>query len=63
MTTASPASPEPPLEDDDNPAELPMTMAASVVIQQLPHDAHKALETAGELAQAKGTTLRTLRSG
>ena len=41
-------------DDDDNAADLPMTMAASVVLDQLPKDAHAALETAGELKDAKG---------
>lgn len=31
-------------------------MAASVVLDQLPKDAHQALETAGDLEHAKGTT-------
>jgi ubiquitin-like protein ATG12 len=42
-------------EEDDDGADLPLTMAASVVLEHLPKDAHKALETAGELEQAKGT--------
>ncbi|EMC99504.1 hypothetical protein BAUCODRAFT_63570 [Baudoinia panamericana UAMH 10762] len=50
-----PSSPDAPIEDDDNAAEMPLTMAASVVLEQLPRDAHKALETAGELEQAKVT--------
>jgi ubiquitin-like protein ATG12 len=33
-----------------------MTMAASVVLEQLPKDAHHALETAGTLEQEKGTS-------
>lgn len=53
-TTGSPSPPEAPIEDEDDNAELPMTMAASVIIEQLPRDAHKALETAGELEQTKG---------
>jgi ubiquitin-like protein ATG12 len=32
-----------------------MTMAASVVLEHLPKDAHQALETAGTLEQEKGT--------
>lgn len=35
---------------------MPMTMAASVILEQLPKDAHKALETAGDLEQEKGTS-------
>ena len=50
----SPTSPDTGLEVEDNVAEMPLTMAASVVLDQLPKDAHKALETAGELTQAKG---------
>lgn len=37
----------------DEPADMPLTMAASVVLDQLPRDAHNALEHAGELPQAK----------
>ena len=33
---------------------MPLTMAASVVLDQLPKDAHQALQTAGELEMAKG---------
>jgi len=39
---------------DDNAADMPLTMAASVVLDHLPKDAHRALETAGELEQDKG---------
>lgn len=48
------ASPDLPPEEDDGAADLPMTMAASVVLDHLPRDAHQALETAGLLEQAKG---------
>jgi ubiquitin-like protein ATG12 len=54
----APPSPEaPPALDDevDAAADLPMTMAASVVLEHLPKDAHQALETAGALEQEKGT--------
>lgn len=51
---ASTSPPDDPIQDEDDGTELPMTMAASVVLEQLPKDAHKALETAGELQQAKG---------
>lgn len=59
MAPSPPTSPSPdaPPEDDDTAADLPLTMAASVVLDHLPKDAHKALETAGELEQAKGTML------
>ncbi|KAK0774129.1 Ubiquitin-like protein [Friedmanniomyces endolithicus] len=40
---------------DDNAADMPLTMAASVVLDHLPKDAHRALETAGELEQDKVT--------
>lgn len=54
--SASPTPPSPDVaEEDDGGADLPLTMAASVVLEHLPKDAHKALETAGELEQAKGT--------
>ncbi|KAK4636087.1 Ubiquitin-like protein ATG12 [Fulvia fulva] len=51
----SSSSPDAPIEEEDGAADLPMTMAASVVLDQLPKDAHRALETAGELEQAKVT--------
>ncbi|KAK5113199.1 hypothetical protein LTR62_003535 [Meristemomyces frigidus] len=44
-----------PVEEDDHGGDMPLTMAASVVLDQLPQDAHRALETAGELEQAKVT--------
>jgi ubiquitin-like protein ATG12 len=54
--SASPTSASPDIaEEDDAGADLPMTMAASVVLEHLPKDAHKALETAGELEQLKST--------
>jgi hypothetical protein len=40
-------------EDDDN-TEAPLTMAASVVLTNLPRDASKALEMAGTLGIEKG---------
>jgi hypothetical protein len=42
-------------EEDDDTTEAPLTMAASVVLTNLPKDASKALETAGNLAVQKGT--------
>ena len=53
-STSTPTPPEAQAENDDNLADLPMTMAASVVLDQLPKDAHTALETAGELKDANG---------
>lgn len=52
----SPPSPSsaPPESEPDADATLPMTMAASVVLDHLPKDATRALETAGELELAKG---------
>lgn len=41
-------------EDDAHAGEIPLTMAASVVLDHLPLDAHQALEGAGDLAFAKG---------
>ncbi|KAJ4295386.1 Ubiquitin-like protein [Kalmusia sp. IMI 367209] len=46
-------SPDPRLSDDDDKTEAPLTMAASVILTQLPQDARKALETAGELKVEK----------
>lgn len=57
-TMASPTSPSPPSapaeEEAENAADMPLTLAASVVLDQLPKDATQALETAGELSQPKG---------
>jgi len=50
----SSVAPEPEADAD---ATLPMTMAASVILDHLPKDATRALETAGELELAKGTLL------
>jgi ubiquitin-like protein ATG12 len=58
--SSTPNSPEPASDDEAN-AELPMTMAASVVLENLPRDAHKALETAGELDIAKGNRSHLIR--
>lgn len=52
-STSSPTPPDAINEDEDN-ADLPMTMAASVILEHLPKDAHAALETAGELRDANG---------
>jgi hypothetical protein len=61
MTSRSPSppslpssAPPEPEQDPDVAAELPMTMAASVVLDHLPKDATRALETAGEVEVAKG---------
>ncbi|OCK91518.1 ubiquitin-like protein [Cenococcum geophilum 1.58] len=47
--------PAPISDDEDTAADLPLTMAASVVLTSLPRDAAKALEGAGELKQDKVT--------
>lgn len=57
------ASPAPSTSSQDDPSpenepqtdDLPLTMAASVVLDHLPKDAHHALNTAGELSQPKVT--------
>ncbi|KAK3109678.1 Ubiquitin-like protein [Teratosphaeriaceae sp. CCFEE 6253] len=56
-SSQSPSPPDTGLDVDDNiaDADMPLTMAASVVLDHLPKDAHKALETAGELEQDKVT--------
>jgi hypothetical protein len=41
------------IPEEDNTAEAPLTMAASVVLTNLPRDASKALESAGNLAVQK----------
>lgn len=55
-STPSPPSRQQEDEEDDNAADLPMTMAASVILEHLPKDAHAALETAGELKDTAGNT-------
>jgi len=54
-SSSTPTPLDGPLEEEDNAADLPLTMAASVILDHLPRDAHRALETAGELEQAKVT--------
>ena len=46
-----------PIPDDEQAADVPLTMAASVVLTSLPKDAHEALEGAGELEQEKGASM------
>ena len=53
--TSTPSSPSAPLEEDDTAADLPLTMAASVVLESLPKDAHSALQKAGELENKDGS--------
>jgi len=62
-SASQPADPESPtidpttdIEDpsEGNDADLPITMAASVVLTSLPRDAHEALEGAGDLGVEKG---------
>ena len=40
-------------EDAAPTAEMPMTMAASVVLEHLPRDVHRALDEAGKLGVEK----------
>ena len=49
-------------ESDDDQTETPLTMAASVILTNLPQDASSALEGAGDLPQAK-VTVRLLAVG
>lgn len=46
-------SPKERIPDEDDTSEAPLTMAASVVLTNLPRDASKALETAGNLKVEK----------
>lgn len=48
-------SPREKIPDEDDTTEAPLTMAASVVLTNLPRDASKALETAGNLPVEKST--------
>ncbi|KAF2130362.1 ubiquitin-like protein ATG12 [Dothidotthia symphoricarpi CBS 119687] len=50
-----PESPREKIPDEDDTAEAPLTMAASVVLTHLPRDASKALETAGNVTVGKIT--------
>jgi hypothetical protein len=53
-STSTPTPPDALNEDEETAADIPMTMAASVILENLPKDAHAALETAGELRDANG---------
>jgi ubiquitin-like protein ATG12 len=48
-------SPKERMHEEDDTTEAPLSMAASVVLSNLPKDASKALETAGNLNVQKGT--------
>ncbi|KAI4698742.1 Ubiquitin-like protein [Alternaria sp. BMP 2799] len=48
-------SPKERMPEEDDTTEAPLTMAASVVLTNLPKDASKALEGAGNLAVQKGS--------
>jgi ubiquitin-like protein ATG12 len=52
-SASTPTPPDQMLEDDET-ADLPLTMAASVILDTLPKDAHAALETASEVRDANG---------
>ncbi|OAK96513.1 ubiquitin-like protein ATG12 [Phaeosphaeriaceae sp. SRC1lsM3a] len=43
------------IPDEDDSTETPLTMAASIVLSNLPRDASRALETAGNLSVQKIT--------
>jgi ubiquitin-like protein ATG12 len=45
------------IPEEDDTTEAPLTMAASVVLTNLPRDASKALETAGNLTVQKSKPL------
>ena len=51
---ADTSDPATPVADDNDQADIPLTMAASVVLTSLPKDAHQALENAGDLGPEKG---------
>ena len=51
-------SPRERMPEEDDTTEAPLTMAASVVLTNLPKDASKALEGAGKLAVQKGIPIR-----
>jgi len=49
-----------PIPDEDHGVDLPMTMAASVVLTGLPQDAHRALADAEAIDTGKGMLLCTV---
>ena len=51
-------SPKERIPEEDDTTEAPLTMAASIVLTNLPKDASKALEGAGNLAVQKGNPIR-----
>jgi hypothetical protein len=51
-----PKQPEDKIEDDGDSAEAPLTMAASIVLTNLPKDTSKALESAGPELPEKGAS-------
>lgn len=46
-----------PIPDDDHGADLPMNMSASVMLTNLPRDAHQALADVESIDSGKGNTL------
>ncbi|KAH7135494.1 ubiquitin-like autophagy protein Apg12-domain-containing protein [Dendryphion nanum] len=46
------------LDEDENTADAPLTMAASVILTNLPRDASKALESAGDVLGATKLKIR-----
>jgi ubiquitin-like protein ATG12 len=52
--SSSPKDRVPEEAEETDTSEAPLTMAASVVLTNLPKDASKALETAGTLSIQKG---------
>ncbi|KAF2642630.1 APG12-domain-containing protein [Massarina eburnea CBS 473.64] len=55
MSGSKSPSPEERLPEEEDNAEAPLTMAASVVLEHLPRDASKALEEAGDVGLKKVT--------
>ena len=43
-----------PIPDEDQGAELPLTMSASIVLSSLPRDAHRALTDVEAIDEGKG---------
>lgn len=46
------------IPDGDDTAEVPLTMAASMILTNLPRDATKALQSAGDLGSKKSMYMR-----
>lgn len=56
QSSGTPSSANAPIPDDDHGADLPMNMSASVMLTNLPRDAHEALADVESIDSGKGRT-------